>query len=142
MLRPWSSGRRSPLGFAGDPVPCVQCERREVGLAWGDYCSVCRAERERRANRVARRVGIAGAAVLAGWLIWRTPNEFVPRLFAAASVLLLYVVLRRVAARVALELMGNRAVGGSGGVRSGGPPASPGGQDVAEPSDAKGEPRE
>lgn len=113
-----------------------------MGLAWGDYCSVCRAERERRANRVARRVGIAGAAVLAGWLIWRTPNEFVPRLFAAASVLLLYVVLRRVAARVALELMGSRAVGGSGGVRSGGPPASPGGQDVAEPSDAKGEPRE
>jgi hypothetical protein len=88
----------------------VQCDRREVGLAWGDYCSVCREERSRRANRLAQRVGIAGAGLLAAWLIWRTPNQLLPRIFAAASVLLLYVVLRRLVSRVAMDLMPKKPV--------------------------------
>jgi predicted PurR-regulated permease PerM len=88
----------------------VQCERREVGLAWGEYCSVCREERSRVANRIARRVAIAGAVLLAAWLIWRTPNQLVPRIFAAASVLLLYVVLRRLVSRLAMDLMPKKPV--------------------------------
>jgi hypothetical protein len=83
----------------------VQCDRREVGLAWGEYCTVCRAERERRANRVAQRVGIVGAVLLAAYLIWRSPNQLTPRIFAAASVVLVYVVLRRIVSRVVLDLM-------------------------------------
>ena len=105
MLRPGSSETRSRLGFAGEPVPCVQCERREVGLAWGEFCSVCRKERERRAGRIARRIAIGGALLLAAWLVWRTPNAFLPRLFGAASVLLLYVILRRIVGPMALEYL-------------------------------------
>jgi hypothetical protein len=97
------SERRSRLGFAGEPVPCIQCDRREVGLAWGDYCTICRKARERRAGAVAQRVAIGGAAVLAAYLIWASPNELLPRIFAAASVLLAYVILRRLVARAVLD---------------------------------------
>jgi hypothetical protein len=58
---------------------------------------------------VARRVAIAGAVILAGYLIWRSPNQLLPRIFAAASVLLLYVVLRRIVSRVLLEYLPRRS---------------------------------
>jgi len=54
---------------------------------------------------LAQRVAIGGSLVLAAWLVWRTPNEFLPRLFGAASVLLLYVILRRIVSRVILEYL-------------------------------------
>lgn len=111
MLRPGSSEPRSRLGYAAEPVPCVQCDRREVGLAWGEYCSVCRRERERRAGRIAQRIAIGGALLLAAWLIWRTPNAFLARLFGAASVLLLYVILRRIVARMVLEYLPRKTDG-------------------------------
>jgi hypothetical protein len=74
-----------------------------VGLAWGDYCTICREERERRAGVLARRIAIAGAGLLAAYLIWDSPNELLPRVFAAVSVLLAYVVLRRLVARAVLD---------------------------------------
>jgi hypothetical protein len=64
---------------------------------------VCRELREKRAGAVAQRVAIGGAAVLAAYLIWASPNELLPRIFAAASVLLAYVILRRLVARVVLD---------------------------------------
>jgi hypothetical protein len=121
MLRPGSLETRSRLGYAGEPVPCVQCDRREVGLAWGEYCTVCRQRRERRAARIAQRVAIGGALLLAAWLIWRTPDAFLPRLFGAASVLLLYVILRRIVGRVVVEYLpnetGGRADDGTAGTK-------------------------
>jgi len=101
-------GKRSPLGFAADPVPCIQCNRRERGLAWGDFCSVCRAEREREAKRLGSRLGILGAGALAAYLIWTTPNELAPRIFAAASVLLVYVIIRRFVSKLRYEFAPRR----------------------------------
>src|SRR5262245_56176641 len=94
---------RSELGRAGEPVPCIRCERREVGLAWGDYCSVCREERNARANRVARRAALVGAALIGLLLLRQNLADFKTRLFAAASVLLTYVILRRLVSRGMLE---------------------------------------
>jgi len=108
MLRPGGLGKRSPLGYAADPVPCVQCDRRERGLAWGDFCTICRAEREREAKRVGSRIGILGAAILAAYLIWQTPNELLPRIFAAASVLLLYVIIRIFVSKLRYEFAPRR----------------------------------
>ena len=65
MLRLNTSASASQLGLGGDPVPCVQCERREIGLAWGDYCSVCKEERRRIANGRAQRAAIVAAVLLA-----------------------------------------------------------------------------
>ncbi len=111
MLRPGNLETRSRLGYAGEPVPCVQCDRRELGLGWGEYCSVCRERRERHAARIAQRVALGGALLLAAWLIWRTPDAFLPRLFGAASVLLLYVILRRIVGRVVVEYLPKETAG-------------------------------
>ncbi|MGE0555304.1 MAG: hypothetical protein AB7R55_17880 [Gemmatimonadales bacterium] len=112
MLRPGGLGKRSPLGYAADPVPCVQCDRRERGLAWGDFCTICREEREREAKRVGSRIGILGAAILAAYLIWQTPNELMPRIFAAASVLLLYVIIRVFVSKLRYEFAPRRPKAG------------------------------
>jgi len=108
MLRPGGLGKRSPLGFAADPVPCVQCDRRERGLAWGDFCTICRAEREQEAKRIGSRIGIIGAGVLAAYLLWTTPNELYPRIFAAASVLLVYVIIRVFVSKLRFEFAPRR----------------------------------
>lgn len=103
MLRLNSSGRRSPLGLEGEPVPCVQCERKERGLAWGEFCSPCREERRRKADRAARRYAGAAAILMAAWLLWRTPPTMTQRIFGAASVLLVFVIVRRLVSRLIQE---------------------------------------
>lgn len=106
MLRLNTSATASQLASGGEPVPCVQCDRREAGLAWGDFCSVCRRERARRADRLAQRWALVAAVALAAWfLFWRTPVHSAQRFFAAASVLLVYLVIRRLVSRVLQELM-------------------------------------
>lgn len=104
-------------GLGGEKVPCVQCDRREYGLSWGDYCSVCREQRRRKAEAKAQRIAIVAALVMAGWLMWRTPPDLKQRAFAAASVLLLYLIVRRVVSRLLQEFMPkelrNRSVEGS-----------------------------
>ncbi len=98
--------RHSTLpGIRGDKVPCVQCDRREYGLSWGDYCSVCREERRRKADGKAQRVAIVAAVLLAAWLTWRTPPDLTQRIFAGISVLLLYLVTRQIVSRMLQEFM-------------------------------------
>ena len=92
-------------GLDRDKVPCVQCDRREYGLSWGDYCSLCREERQLRADRKAKRIAAVAALAMAGYLFWTTPAQLKQRLFAAASVLLVYHIVRRVVSRVALEYL-------------------------------------
>ena len=94
---------RLPLGRGADPVPCVKCDRREVGLSWGDYCSVCREEQEGAANRIARRVAVIGAALLGASLVWQGLPDLKARLFGAVSAVLVYLILRRLVSRGVLE---------------------------------------
>lgn len=105
MLRRNNSGITSPLGLAPEAVPCVQCDRREPGLSWGDYCHVCREERRRAADRIGRRYAIAVALLLAAWLIWRTPPALPQRFFGAVSVFLAYFIVRRTVSRVIQEYL-------------------------------------
>ncbi|MHB1328749.1 MAG: hypothetical protein ACYC2K_11165 [Gemmatimonadales bacterium] len=51
-------------------------------------------------------MAIVAALVLAAYLLfWRTPIHFAQRLFAAASVLLVYLVIRRLVSRLLQEFM-------------------------------------
>jgi hypothetical protein len=40
---------------------------------------------------------------MAGWLMWKTPATITQRIFAAASVLLVYLIIRRVVSRLIQE---------------------------------------
>lgn len=97
--------RSTVPGLNPDKVPCVQCDRREYGLAWGDFCSVCRGERFRKAAHLAKRVAIVAAVAMAAWHLWRTPPDLTQRIFAAASVLLVYLIARRLVSRLVMEYL-------------------------------------
>lgn len=105
MLRPRLSVNRSPLGLEPEAVPCVQCDRREPGLPWGEFCRVCREERRRRADRAARRYAVGAALILGAWLLWTTPPTMPERIFGAVSILLVYVIVRRAISLLMQEYM-------------------------------------
>jgi hypothetical protein len=94
---------QSRIGRGAEPVPCVQCDRREPGLAWGEFCSTCRENQERGATRIARWAALLGAAFLGLLLLLEGLADYKTRLFGAASVLLMYVILRRLVWRGVVE---------------------------------------
>ncbi len=90
----------------GSPeVPCVKCERRVAGLPWGELCPDCRAERQRRATRLAHRISLAATALMAAYVAFRLPGDSTSRLYGAVAVLATYIIVRRVASRAAMELL-------------------------------------
>jgi len=71
-----------PLRIGLPEVPCVRCHERVAGLAWGERCPTCHAERKRRASQLARRISLVAALMAAGLLGWRFPVEHGPLAFA------------------------------------------------------------
>jgi hypothetical protein len=86
-------------------VPCARCERRVVGLAWGDLCPRCRAERSRRASRIANRISLAATALMGLYVAFRMPSDPMARVYGAVAVLATYIIVRRIVSRVAMEIM-------------------------------------
>jgi hypothetical protein len=86
-------------------VPCAKCERRVPGLPWGELCPDCRAERQQRATRLAHRISLAATALMAAYVAFRLPGDPTSRLYGAAAVLATYIIVRRVASRVAMEFL-------------------------------------
>ncbi len=93
----------SPSGSA--EVPCARCGTRVAGLAWGELCRTCGAGRERRARQWASRISLL-ATLLAGLYVhWRLPPWPSARIYGIIVVLATYLIVRKVAHRVALELL-------------------------------------
>ena len=86
-------------------VPCVKCDRRVAGLPWGELCPDCRAERRGRATRLANRISLAATALMAAYVAFRLPGEATSRLYGAVAVLATYIIVRRLASRVAMEFL-------------------------------------
>ena len=86
-------------------VPCVRCQRRIRGLAWGDLCPDCLAERKGRASRLASRISLAATVLMAAYVAVRVPPEPMARIYAAIAVLATYIIVRRIATRVAMEYL-------------------------------------
>ena len=94
----------SPGAWAPE-VPCARCGQRVAGLAWGDLCTTCGAERQRRASRLARRISLL-ATLLAGiYILQRIPPTSVARTYGGFAVLVTYLIVRKIVQRVALELL-------------------------------------
>lgn len=86
-------------------VPCARCERRVVGLAWGDLCPQCRAERSRRASRIANRISLAATLLMGVYVALTMPHDPMARIYGAIAVLATYIIVRRIASRVAMETL-------------------------------------
>ncbi len=94
---------RLPAGFA--EVPCARCGTFTKGLQFGDLCADCHRLRAARASRLARRISLAVTALSAAYVALRLPPTPTARLWAAAGVVLLYLVSRRLARKVAMQLL-------------------------------------
>lgn len=88
-------------------VPCARCQRRLPGLAWGELCPDCLAERRRRASRLASRISLAATVLMAVYVAIRMPEAPMARLYGAIAVLATYIIIRRIATRVAMEYLPN-----------------------------------
>jgi hypothetical protein len=86
-------------------VPCAKCGTRVRGLPWGELCPDCRAERQRRASRLAGRISLLAAALMAAYVGLRFPGDAGSRLYGAVLVLATYLSGRRIASRLAMELL-------------------------------------
>jgi len=86
-------------------VPCVRCERRVIGLGWGELCPQCHAERSRRASKVANRISLAATLLMGMYVAFRMPHDSMARVYGAIAVLATYIIVRRIASRVAMEIM-------------------------------------
>lgn len=95
-----------PLPGAWAPeVPCARCGTRVAGLAWGDRCPDCLAERARRANRIASRISLTATVLIALYARYRLPSTQMAGLYGIIVVVITYIAVRKIAARVALELI-------------------------------------
>jgi hypothetical protein len=86
-------------------VPCAKCERRVIGLAWGELCPECRAARGRRASRLANRISLAATLLMGLYVAFRLPQDPMARVYGAIAVLATYIIVRRIVSRVAMETM-------------------------------------
>ncbi len=94
------------LSRSGLPeVPCARCGRRFPGLPWGELCPDCFAERKGRASRLASRISLAATVLMAAYVALRLPADPTARLYAGIAVLATYIIVRRIATRVAMEYL-------------------------------------
>ncbi|HZE74364.1 MAG TPA: hypothetical protein VE091_03580 [Gemmatimonadales bacterium] len=86
-------------------VPCAKCGKRVPGLAWTELCPECRWEREARARRLSSRVALAATALMGLYLMLRLPATPGLRLYAVIAVIATYIIVRRIASRLAMEFL-------------------------------------
>jgi hypothetical protein len=92
-------------GLQPPEVPCIACGRRVRGLGWGERCPDCRSRRKRRASRIARRISLASALVVAVLLKYRAPPGTDPRLWIGIGALTTFLLVRVIVLRVAMEFL-------------------------------------
>ena len=90
---------------ASPEVPCARCGTRIAGLPWGERCAQCRAELSRRAGRLANRLSLAATVLMAAYVAFSMPSQPMARVYGAIAVVATYIVVRRIAGRVAMEMM-------------------------------------
>jgi hypothetical protein len=75
------------------------------GLAWTGLCPACRWEREGRARRLSSRIALAATALMGLYLVFRLPPDPTARLYGGLAVVVTYVIVRRIASRLAMEFL-------------------------------------
>ena len=96
---------------AGWPTeaPCIECGKRTEGLLLGDRCPMCQLRRQREASRVAGRVALAASVLMAAYLLWRPlPGATSGRVYAGVAVLITYLLIRKIATVIAIQMLPTR----------------------------------
>ena len=93
------------LGGLQAEVPCVRCHERIPGLAWGERCPACRAERSRRARKLARCISLLAALITAVILGLRVTPGPDARMTIGIGVLGTFLLTRVIAQRLAMEFL-------------------------------------
>jgi hypothetical protein len=63
------------------------------------------AERNRRANRIASRISLTATLLVGFYAGYRLPATQMARLYGIIVVVITYIAVRKIAARVALEVL-------------------------------------
>ena len=74
-------------------------------MGWGELCPECLADRKGRARRLAGRISLAATALMAAYVALRVPPDPMARLYGAIAVLATYIIVRRIATQVAMEVL-------------------------------------
>jgi hypothetical protein len=93
------------LGGLLPEVPCVRCHERIPGLAWGERCPACRAERSRRARKLARRISLVAALLAALILGIQVPPGPDARMTIGIGVFSAFLLTRVIAQRLLMEFL-------------------------------------
>jgi CDP-diacylglycerol pyrophosphatase len=69
---------------------------------------MCQVRRERHAGRLAGRVALGAAVLMAGYLAWRPlPGGTPGRVYAGVAVVITYLLVRKIAAVIAVQMLPN-----------------------------------
>jgi len=96
----------SRAGWPTD-APCIDCGRRTEGLLLGERCPVCQLRRERHASRVAGRIALGAAILMAAYLLLRPlpGGGMSGRVYAGVAILITYLLVRKIAAVIAIQML-------------------------------------
>ncbi len=92
---------------AGWPTeaPCIDCGKRTEGLLLGERCPMCVVRRERHASRVAGRIALGAAVLMAGYLFLRPLPGGSGRVYAGVAILITYLLVRKIASVIAIQML-------------------------------------
>ena len=74
-------------------------------MGWGELCPECLAQRKVRARRLAGRISLAATVFMAAYVALRVPPAPMARLYGAIAVVATYIIVRRIATQVAMEVL-------------------------------------
>jgi hypothetical protein len=93
----------SPAGWA--EVPCARCGARVSGIDFGEWCPACAGARDQRARKLAHRISIGGAVLVALYVLLFVPRFGLAQAYGWISVVATLMIVRRVTFRVAREFL-------------------------------------
>ena len=93
----------SPAGWA--EVPCAKCGARAEGIDFGDYCRACSAERDARAQKLARGLSLGATAIAVLYVVFFVPRYGMAQAYGWIAVVATLVIVRRVTFRMAREFL-------------------------------------
>lgn len=93
----------SPTGWR--EVPCVECGEFVPDIDFGERCPDCFARRKAKANRIGRIASLTATLMVGAWTVLTLPSSPTGRWYAALSVPLTYVLVRKIAGPIAMEAL-------------------------------------